>query len=143
MTIYDLKFTRAAYNLLKLDADIRAAFADDVAGLTAQGADITVHLLRQPTPAEQTLIAETLAAHDPASKTPEQIAAEQAAAVEAAADTQAANIPGWATWDEATALAYITNNVTDLASAKVVLLAMARLLVALRNKTWPNLEEAA
>ncbi len=141
MAIYDLKFTRAEYNLLKLDADLRAAFAGDMAGVTAQGADITVHLLREPTAAEQDQIAAALAAHDPTSKTPAQLEAEHVAAVAAAADTNAANIPGWAHWTEKQTVDYITANVTDLASARTVLIAMARMMVALRNKNWPRLQE--
>lgn len=55
------------------------------------------------------------------------------------AKTSARNIPNWATWDEPTTVNWITTNVTDLASAKTVLLAMARLLVALRDAQWPDL----
>ena len=65
--------------------------------------------------------------------TPEEARQEQA-------DTDAANIPGWASWTEEQVLDWIDDNVTDLASAKTALTAMARMLVALRNKTWPGLE---
>ena len=41
----------------------------------------------------------------------------------------------------AQAVAYIENNVTTLASAKVVLKIMARMLIALRDETWPELPE--
>jgi len=56
------------------------------------------------------------------------------------AETDIENIPGWASWTEAQAVAWIEANVTDLASAKAALTAMARLLVALRNKQFPELE---
>ncbi len=59
--------------------------------------------------------------------------------VEDAAKTDAASIPNWATWDETQALDHIDANVIDLASARVVLKAFARLLVALRDSQWPNL----
>lgn len=36
---------------------------------------------------------------------------------------------------------YIETNVTSLASAKVVLKIMARILIALRDETWPDLPE--
>ena len=74
-------------------------------------------------------------AHDP-----DALTAMQAALLATAdADQRAAAIPGWALWDEQQAIDYITDNVTDLASAKVVLVAMARLLVALRDAQWPAL----
>ncbi len=60
--------------------------------------------------------------------------------VQSNAKTQAANIPNWATWTETETLAYIDTNVTDLASAKVVIRAMARMIIALRNQEWPELE---
>ena len=66
-------------------------------------------------------------------KDPEKLAIE----TQATSDMQ--NIPGWATWDMTQVLNYIETNVTDLASAKVVLKAMAQMLVALRNKNWPGL----
>jgi len=55
--------------------------------------------------------------------------------------TNAKAIPNWATWDEAQTVQYITDNVTSLATAKTVLIAMARLIVALRDETWPDLPE--
>lgn len=59
---------------------------------------------------------------------------------QAGAKAQAQAIPNWATWTEAQVIDYITTNVTDLASAKTVLIAMGRMLVALRNQQWPDLE---
>jgi hypothetical protein len=52
---------------------------------------------------------------------------------------RAAAIPNWAAWTEAEAVAYIESNVTSLANAKVVLIALARVVVALRDATWPHL----
>lgn len=72
------------------------------------------------------------AAHDPT---------DYEAIVKAGADAQAANIPGWASWTEQETLDWIEANVTDLASAKQALKAMSRMIVALRNKTWPELQE--
>lgn len=56
-----------------------------------------------------------------------------------ASEDNAKNIPGWATWSEAEMLAKIDNDVVDLASTKKALKAMARMLIALRNKNFPNL----
>jgi len=44
-----------------------------------------------------------------------------------------AAMPGWATWTDAEAEAWIETNVTDLASAKTALKAMSRAIVYLRN----------
>jgi len=62
-------------------------------------------------------------------------------AIEQQAETDAKNIPGWATWDMAQAVDYIQANVKDLASAKNVLIAMAKMLVVLRDKAFPKLGE--
>lgn len=43
------------------------------------------------------------------------------------------NLPGWATWSADQAESWILTNVTDLASAKVALRAMARILIFLRD----------
>jgi hypothetical protein len=91
----------------------------------------------------------------PAVETEETANAANAAKV-AAAETNAGNIPGWATWDEATALAWIDgkfdattiNNISSLTQAKPVIAdmataitALARLVIALRDKNWPGLGE--
>jgi len=60
--------------------------------------------------------------------------------IKAGAKAQASAIPNWASWTEIQATDYVDNNVTDLASAKVVLRAMARMMIALRNERWPDLE---
>ena len=43
------------------------------------------------------------------------------------------DIPGWATWSMSEVVSYIEDNVTDLASAKQVLIALAKVVVVLRN----------
>lgn len=59
---------------------------------------------------------------------------------EEAAETTVANIPNWATWTEAEALAWFDANVTDAATAIQVERALVRIVLAMRNKLWPNLE---
>ena len=139
MTI-DITISKKAYNLLKLDADLRATLANKIAGVSASGDRVTVHFLTPPTEDEIAQARAIVEAHDPTAKTAEQLAAERTAAVRAAADSQAAAVPGWATWTEQQAVDYINTNVTDLAKAKTVLVAMARMMVALRNAQWPGLE---
>ena len=41
----------------------------------------------------------------------------------------------------AQAVAYVENNVTSLASAKVVLKIMVRMLIAMRDEVWPDLQD--
>jgi hypothetical protein len=91
-----------------------------------------------------------IAAHNTNTLTTEQ----QALAVQANAKTQAAAIPNWATWTEAQALAWHDTNITNaipvanLAAANVVLdklatenRALVRMVIALRNKLYPDLQE--
>ena len=59
--------------------------------------------------------------------------------VEKATTNSVRNIPGWASWDEATALQWVDDNVTDLQSAKTAIKAITRMMLALRDETWPNL----
>ena len=56
------------------------------------------------------------------------------------AEQAVANIPNWATWTEAEALVWFDANVVDLASARTVLRALVQIVLAMRNKLWPNLE---
>lgn len=72
----------------------------------------------------------------------------------AAAKLNAKNIPNWATWDEATALAWFDPKLNDagvdaiasLAAAKPILKdlitvnrALIRMVIALRDNSWPDL----
>jgi len=139
MTI-DIIINRPTYNLLKLDADLRATLANKIAGVSASGDRVTVHFLVAPTQAEIDTAHAIVNAHNASELTPEQEAAKRAVSVAAAAEGQVAAIPGWAHWTEQQVISYITANVTDLASAKTVLIAMARMMVALRNAQWPGLE---
>lgn len=61
-------------------------------------------------------------------------------AVQVGAKVQASSIPVWAGYTEAEALAYIDANVIDLASAIIVIKALTRMVIALRNERWPDLE---
>jgi hypothetical protein len=56
------------------------------------------------------------------------------------AEDNIASVPGWATWTAAEAAAYIDANVVDLASAKVVMQNMAKIIAELRNAAYPDLE---
>jgi hypothetical protein len=59
---------------------------------------------------------------------------------QAQAEQDFSGLPDWAKWTADQMEAYIDANVTNLATAIVVLKAMARMHAAERNKLWPNLE---
>jgi len=122
-------------NFELLDQEMRARFLARISGLSLRSPDqLTVHFLESWTE-DPELVDEVIAAHDATQLTPEQEALSTAEETEGRVRAR----PGWATWTEEQAIQYIQSNVVDLASAKVALVAMARLLVALRNKTWPRL----
>jgi len=90
--------------------------------------------------------------------------------IEAGAETQASAIPGWAHWIEAEALAWFTENITDplvtvpnvdglsvdvyranaqaidaqwqdiITAQAAAIRGLARMVLAMRNRLWPNLE---
>lgn len=122
-------------NLELLREELRAAFGDEIAGTsrTPEAFYIVVEDAAPEDIGEQ--MQAVIDAHDPNALTATQAAL--AAAKDAPDRAQA--IPGWALWDEQQAIDYINETVTDLASAKTVLLAMARLLVAQRDALWPGL----
>jgi len=67
---------------------------------------------------------------------------DDVAILEADAQARMKNIPGWATWDEAQALDWFNANIEPLnipADVKTLLLAYGRVLLALRDRTWPEL----
>lgn len=118
-----------------LRAELRAAVGEWVAGVSRTPAGWWVVVEdNAPADIEQQFDA-VLAAHNPDALTPEQ----QAAADAATAPDRVRAIPGWALWSEDQAVDWIAANVTNLASAKVALTAMARMLVALRDAQWPTL----
>lgn len=59
--------------------------------------------------------------------------------LEIESDALLRSIPRWATWTTSEAVTYIERNVTNLASAKTVLIAMAKLLVAMRDRTFSKI----
>ena len=121
-------------NVSALDRAMRAQFGERISGISVTDQHAIVYVL-DPQEGDVQIAQSVLDAHDPDVLTPAQEALEQARL----APERARAIPGWATWDEAQAVAYIENNVKDLPSAKIALVAMARLLVALRDAQWPGL----
>ena len=118
-------------DILKLTRELQKA-GIPITGVEATGSisanlaeDAIIHC--QNATLEQIALAEQIKAdHDPT---------DYAALVDEAADNAVRDIPGWATWTESEALAYIDNNPVD----KAVIKAMVRMLIALRDKTWPGL----
>lgn len=123
-----------AINFEMLDRAMRARFGERIAGISQSGDRLMVHVLA-PEAGDEDAALDVLAAHDPSELTPEQEVQEAARQ----APARAAAIPHWAAWNEDEAAAWILANVKDMDSARAVLIDMARLLVALRDATWPGL----
>ncbi len=99
---------------------------------------IILHLIN---PADETAARAVVAAHDATQKSQTELNAEVAASAKTA--TQA--IPNWAGWTETQVLDWMTTNMaSELSSTpntETAIRSMARLLVALRNQVWPDLQE--
>jgi 5,10-methenyltetrahydromethanopterin hydrogenase len=54
-------------------------------------------------------------------------------------EESAKQIPNWAKWSEQEAIDYIEENVENIKDAKKILKAMARMILALRDKNFPNI----
>lgn len=65
---------------------------------------------------------------------------QQQQIVESGAKAEIEYDTDWKSWTGDEAEAWIETNVNDLAGAKIVLRKMARLLIALRNKQFPDLQ---
>ncbi len=82
-----------------------------------------------------------VAAHDATQKSQSELDIEVAESAKTA--TQA--IPNWAGWTEVQVLDWMTTNLSSELSStpntETALRSMARLLVALRNQAWPDLQE--
>ena len=104
-----------------------------VEGVADQLPQVAVDFIGEPSQDDLDTAQAVIDAHD---------ATDYEAIRQAQADTDAANIPGWASWTEAEATAWVDANVSNIASAKTALKAMARMIVALCNKQWPGLEDS-
>lgn len=104
---------------------------EGVADRIEQEGSVGIDIVGELTQQDKATIQSEIDAHDPTDY--EALRQEQA-------ESDAAAIPGYASWTEQEMLDYIEANVTNLASAKTVLKAMGRMIVALRNKAWPGLE---
>ena len=82
-----------------------------------------------------------VAAHDATQKSQSELNAE----VIASAKTDVQAIPNWAGWTEAQVLDWMTTNLSSelnsTPNTETAIRSMARLLVALRNQVWPDLQE--
>ncbi len=117
-------------NATKLDQELKAA-GIQFSGVNSQG---VVWDLEGNEIQDRPDILVLLQAHDPVDYiTPLK------EALQAEAPTLLRNIPNWATWDTQQVTDYINTKVTSLTSAKIVLMAMAKMLVALRDRTFAEI----
>lgn len=133
--------------------------ADELyAALGLQGTELRVETssthayVTVPDAIQDSAVQAVVNAHDPEAESQ----AERVNRVHMASQTQAQNIPNWASWTETDVLAWFEANVDSLldlnppSQAQVLAAvrqmrtaqkAMARMIVALRNAQWPQLED--
>lgn len=99
--------------------------------VSSVNSDERIDYSRELTAGEQTTADAVIAAHDPDGLLPQE--EDEITAREAKQSFR--NMPGWATMTPQEADQYIDDNVNDLASAKVVLRKMAKMLMCLRDVT--------
>lgn len=125
-------FTRTGGVLVsKLTQELAASLSIEGCAFLASG-DVAVDFVSAPSAQDLIDAQAIIDAHD---------ATDYVQQVQTGAKSQVQNVPNWATWDEATALSWYDTNVTSAADALPVLRAMIRLVIALRNETWPELQE--
>jgi hypothetical protein len=128
---------------------------DGVADLVDLQSQVGVDFVTTPTSGELTTAQSVVTAHD---------GTDPLLEVAGGSEGQASSIPGWAHWNEETAetwwstyiddpiasaptvtagnvVAVVQNIITVLGYMSTMLWALARMVIALRNKTWPNLQE--
>jgi hypothetical protein len=113
-------------NIAKLHRELEAAGLP-VVGVAADG---RMDWSRKLTEAEADQVKVILEAHDPVDYG--QVRQEEA-------EKAAAAVENWSSWTAEKAAEYINANVTTVASARGVLVSMAKLVIALRDQTWPEL----
>ena len=86
-------------------------------------------IIEEPDQATLDAIQAVITAHDPSDLSTSEVKDEAATT----SLDEFATMPNWATWTAQEASDYIDTNVTDLASAKVVLQKMAMAIIYLRN----------
>lgn len=135
------------YERLQIELDAGLALAQ---GTARAGSDSGGHYCDVPDNTLLSAVQAIVNTHNPATLTSEQ----QVSQVQESAKTQVQAIPSWASWTEAQVLAWFDTNVANLlpavnlAEANTIMQnmataqrAMVRMLVALRNETWPDLQE--
>lgn len=86
----EITITLAEVNPPALDAALRSALGDLIAGLSAARGELRVHFTRRPSPAEASLARQIAERHDPAELSAEQRAEQARAGRLAALDTAVA-----------------------------------------------------
>ncbi len=133
--VIETLLSNQAINIDLLDEECRPVLSANFAGLNGQSGNLSA--VWDSTPGSQDLadLETVLAAHNPADLSANEIIAT----VANGAKVEAAAIPNWATWTAGQAEDWLTANITD-ANTRTALIAMAQMLVALRNQQWPDLQ---
>ena len=96
------------------------------------GGKIGVDFVGSPAAGDLPIAQGVVDAHDPT---------DYEAIRKAEAEADLPNVPAWMKWDVETGQAYIDDNVTDLASAKVVMSGLLHMLFLMRDYHFPGLAD--
>ena len=95
-------------------------------------------LMQYPDGTDLGSILTVINAHDASQLSTGQLLEAQAAAIESGAEDEAQAIPDFVGWTPAEAQAWVQTNVTDLPTAKVVLVKMAGMVAAINARVFPR-----
>jgi hypothetical protein len=88
---------------------------------------------------QEGIVFSVLGAHNPDVPSSDDVRASEVASIAAGADTEARSVPDFMGWTPAQAEQWVTNNVTDLPTAKLALRKMAMNIAALNARVFPHI----
>lgn len=135
----EIQVVKSPVNPILLDEEL-AGLGEVYTGVSTNTSGVCVFLEDVATTTDITNATALVNAHDHTGVSDVELTETANEAKETAALTDFASLPGWATWTGQEAADWVDTNVTDPASAKVALMAMARAIMYLRNMIAPDLE---
>lgn len=133
--MFEIKFTNKIYKGALFLDELMAAAVDATTVRVETAADGSFCRVFYENASDESAIRAVEATHDAAQLSK----SERLDAVRTGAKDAAAAIPNWATWTAPQATDWLTANIADV-NTRTALIAMARMLVALRNARWPDLQ---
>ena len=134
--VIETLLSNQAVNMGLLDEECRVALSNNFAGINGSTGALAAVWDNSPDGQDLADLDTVLDSHNAAELSTAQVIAN----VSDSAKSEAATIPGWATWTAQQATDWLTTNIAD-AETRTALIAMAQMLIALRNQRWPDLQE--